>query len=316
MLRRVGAIVAVALLAALAVASFAYYQFQRTETKRLDDRLYVVLGGGGNSSILLSEAGALVVDTKFLRPGWRLASIVRSLTDKPVQVIINTHYHRDHTHGNPNYPIGTRVIAQRRTRAHLIALDKRFWEVEPAWSLLPQELVDDATELEWGDEKIRVSYLGRGHTDGDVVVHFTKRRLLQTGDLFVHGMYPRVDLKGGGSAREWLGTLDKILAIEGVDKYIPGHGELAERKDVERLRAYLGSLVEQVEKHAAAGKSLREIQGLVDLKAYDDFRGLLFFTSRSKNVASVYEEISGHPQPQPQPTPRPSPSTAEAEGMG
>ncbi len=293
MARRVGAIAAVVLLVVLALAGFAYYRFQHTETKRIDDRFYVVLGGGGNSSILLSDAGALVVDTKFLRPGWRLAAIVQSLSDKPVKVIINTHYHQDHTHGNPNYPIGTRVIAQRRTRAHLIALDKRFWEVEPAWSLLPQELVDDSTELEWGDERIRVSHLGRGHTDGDVVVHFTKRRLLQTGDLFVNGMYPRVDLKGGGSAREWLGTLDKILAIEGVDKYIPGHGEIAERQEVERFRAYLGSLVEQVEKLAAAGKSLREIQGLVDLKAYDDFRGLPFFTSRSKNVASVYEEITG-----------------------
>jgi len=293
MMRRLA--VAAAALAVLAVVAtaIAYYQFQRTEIQRLDERFHVMLGGGGNSSILMADDGVLLVDTKFLRPGWRLASTVQSLTGKPVKAIINTHYHRDHTHGNLNYPVGTKVIAQRRTREHLIRLDKRFWEVEPAWSLLPQELIDDASELDWGDEHLRVLYLGRGHTDGDVVVHFTKRRLLQTGDLFVNGLYPRIDLKGGGSARAWLDTLDKILAVDGVDRYIPGHGAVAQRTEVERFRSYLQSLVEQVDQLTAAGKSLAEIDDLVDLHDFDDLRGVPFLTSRSANIASVYEEITG-----------------------
>lgn len=288
--RRIMVVVAALAVGALGTAAFAYYQFQETHTERLDDHFYAVWGGGGNSTILLAEPGALVVDTKFLRPGWRLASTVQSLTDKPVKVIINTHYHRDHTHGNSNYEPGTQVIAQRRTRAHLIELDKRFWEVEPAWSLLPHDLVDDAKEIVWGDETIRILHLGRGHTDGDVVVHFVKRRLLQTGDLFVNGVYPRIDHKGGGSAREWIITLDRILALEGVERYIPGHGPMAERSHVERFRGYLQSLVEQVEASAKDGGSLKEVEARIDLSVYDDWRGIPFFTSRAKNIASVYEE--------------------------
>jgi len=271
----------------------AYYQYQRTETLRLDDRFHVVLGGGGNSSILTSDDGVLLVDTKFLRPGRRLAEIVAGLTDQPVRAIINTHYHRDHTHGNPNHPGAARVIAQRRTRAHLIQLDKRFWQVEPAWSALPEELVDESLELGWGDETVRVLHLGRGHTDGDVVVHFVRRRLLQTGDLFVHGVLPRVDLKGGGSAREWLATLDRLLAISDVDTYLPGHGGLATRTDVARFRSYLESLVRQVETQVANGKNLHEAQAAIDLHEYDDLRGLPFVTSKSSNIAAVFEEITG-----------------------
>lgn len=289
--RPIAVVLAVLVVGVLGVVGFAYFQFQRTNTERLDDSFYLVWGGGGNSTILLAEPGALVVDTKFLRPGWRLASTVQALAHKPVRVIINTHYHRDHTHGNSNYERGTQVIAQRRTRAHLIELDKRFWEVEPAWSLLPHELVDDAKEITWGDETIRILHLGRGHTDGDVVVHFVKRRLLQTGDLFVNGVYPRVDRKGGGSAREWLDTLDRILALEGVEQYIPGHGPMATREQVQRFRGYLQSLVEQVQALVKEGKSLNEIERRVDLHEYDDWRGIPFFTSRAKNIASVYEEF-------------------------
>ncbi len=289
--RRIAAVVATLVVGLLGATVFAYFKFQQTSTETIDEHFYAVWGGGGNSTILLAEAGALVVDTKFLRPGWRLASTVQALAHKPVKVIINTHYHRDHTHGNSNYERGTQVIAQRRTRAHLIEFDKRFWEVGPAWSLLPQDLVDEAKELAWGDETIRILYLGRGHTDGDVVVHFVKRRLLQTGDLFVNGVYPRIDRKGGGSVREWLATLDRILAIEDVERYIPGHGPMAEREQVERFRGYLQSLVDQVQALAKEGKSLQEVEARVDLSDYDDWRGIPFFTSRAKNIASVYEEL-------------------------
>ncbi|HXQ21962.1 MAG TPA: MBL fold metallo-hydrolase, partial [Candidatus Acidoferrales bacterium] len=221
-----------------------------------------------------------------------LARIIQSITDKPVKVIINTHYHSDHTHGNPNYPPGTDVIAQRRTRAHLLALDKSFWEVEPAWSLLPNDLLDDEKELRFGDETIRIIHPGRGHTDGDVVVYFTKRHILHTGDLFIHDMYPFIDLRAGGSGREWPATLDRVLAIDDVTQYIPGHGPLSTRADVVRFQSYLRSVDAQVEGMVRSGKSLADIKAAVDLHAYDDFRGMPFFTSRAKNVEWVYQELT------------------------
>jgi len=293
MLRRILLAIGVLVVAGLGFAGYQLYAYLRTEIVKIDERFYVVLGGGGNTAVLIGDDGVLLVDTKFLRPGRRLAAIVRGLTDKPVKVIINTHYHADHTHGNPHYPPGVDVIAQRHTRAHLLDLDKSFWEVEPAWSVLPNDLVDDAKELRFGDETIRIIHPGRGHTDGDVVVYFGKRRILHTGDLFVHDMYPFIDLRGGGSAREWPATLDRVLAIADAQQYIPGHGALSTRADVERFQSYLHSLVSQVETQVQAGKTLRELDALVDLHAFDDFQGTPFFTSRASNIAWVYEEITG-----------------------
>ncbi len=292
MLRRVLIAVGVVVLAAAGFVGYRFYRFRQTETVKIDDQFYVVLGGGGNTAVLIGDDGVLVVDTKLWRPGRRLPQIIASLTDKPVKVIINTHYHSDHTHGNPNYAHGTDVIAQRRTREHLINLDKDFWEVEPAWSMLPADLVDDEKQLQFGDETIRIIHPGRGHTDGDVVVYFTKRHILQTGDLFIHNMYPFIDRRAGGTGREWPATLDRVLGIGDVTQYIPGHGPLSNRDDVVRFQSYLRSLVSQVQEQVARGKSLAEMQALVDLRAYDDFRGLPFFTSRAKNVQWVYEELT------------------------
>jgi cyclase len=293
MARRILIALAAIILAAAGYVGFRFYRLMRTETVKIDDRFYVVLGGGGNTAVLIADDGVLVVDTKFWRAGRQLPGIIGALTDKPVKVIINTHYHADHTHGNPQYAPGTTVIAQRHTRAHLLALDKSFWEVEPAWSLLPAEMVDDEKQLQFGDETIRIIHPGRGHTDGDVVVYFAKRRIVAMGDLFVNGRYPRIDLRGGGSGREWPVTLDKVLAIGDVTQYIPGHGPLAERAAVVRFQGYLRSLVTQVEARAAQGRSLAEIQYAVDLHEYGDFENMPFSTSRDRNIEWVYKEVTG-----------------------
>lgn len=292
MLRRVLIAIGVVVVVAAGFFGSQFARFVTTETVKIDDRFYVVLGGGGNTAVLIGDDGVLVVDTKFMRAGRTFAALIRSLTDKPVKVIINTHYHSDHTHGNPNYAHGTDVIAQRRTRTHLLELDTSFWESEPAWSMMPADLIDDQREMQFGDESVRIIHPGRGHTDGDVVVYFGKRHILHTGDLFVHNMYPFIDLRGGGSGREWPATLDRVLGIGDVTQYIPGHGPVSTRDDVVRFQRYLQSLVSQVQDQVGQGRSLKDIQGAMHLDAFDDFRGLPFFTSRAKNVQWVYEELT------------------------
>jgi glyoxylase-like metal-dependent hydrolase (beta-lactamase superfamily II) len=295
MLRRVLIGLGLVVVVVLGFVGYQLYGLLRSETVKIDDHFYVVLGGGGNTAILIGDAGVLVVDPKFLLPGRKLAKTISSIADKPVQVIINTHYHSDHTHGNANYPPGTDIIAQRRTRAHLLQLDGDFWQMEPAWSALPNDLVDDEKQFQFGDETVRVIYPGRGHTDGDVVVYFTKHRILHTGDFFLHDLYPFIDLRGGGSVPQWVSSLDTVLALRDVQRYIPGHGPISTRADVERFQSYLRTLVSQVEERVGRGESLSAIQSGIDLRGYDDFRDIPFFTSRAKNVRWVYEEAAGPP---------------------
>jgi glyoxylase-like metal-dependent hydrolase (beta-lactamase superfamily II) len=275
----------------LGFVGYQLYRLLRSETVKIDDHFYVVLGGGGNTAVLIGDDGVLVIDPKFLYPGRKLAETITSITDKPVKVIINTHYHSDHTHGNANYPPGADIIAQRRARAHLLQLDGDFWQMEPAWSALPNDLVDDEKQFQFGDETVRVICPGRGHTDGDLVVYFTKHRILHTGDFFLHDLYPFMDQRGGGSVRQWVTSLDAVLALRDVQQYIPGHGPISARADVERFQSYLRTLVSQVEERVGRGESLSEIQSSIDLHGYDDFRDIPFFTSRVKNVRWVYEEV-------------------------
>jgi cyclase len=292
MTRRIFTGLAVAVVLAAAYAGAQVVRFMHIDTIKIDDHCYVMLGGGGNTAVLIADDGVLLVDSKFSAAGRRLPALIKSITDKPVKVIINTHYHADHTHGNPNYARGTDVIAHRRTRAHLIQLDKDFWEDDDAWDLLPHDLVDEERGLHFGDETIRIIHPGRGHTDGDVIVVFGARHIMHTGDLFLHDMYPFVDLEGGASVREWPDTLDRVLAIPDVAQYIPGHGSMATRADVQRFQAYLRSLLAQVQAQVAAGRSLAQVQAAVDLQAYDNFTGVPFFTSRARDIQWTYEELT------------------------
>ena len=100
MWRRILIAVGILVLGAAGYAGYRFYSFLQTEAVKIDDHFYVVLGGGGNTAVLIGDDGVLVVDSKFWRPGRRLPGIIASLTDKPVKVIINTHYHADHTGGN------------------------------------------------------------------------------------------------------------------------------------------------------------------------------------------------------------------------
>ncbi len=299
MLRRLFIGLGLTLAAVLAFAGYRFYRFLRIEPVKIDDRFYVVLGGGANSAVLIGDDGVLVVDPKFMSPGRSLAAFIRSVTDKPVTTIINTHYHSDHSHGNANYTPGIDVIAQRRTREHLLRLDGDFWQVEPAWSMLPNDPVDDEKQVAFGDETVRIIHPGRGHTDGDVIVYFSKRRVVHTGDFFLGGLYPFIDRRGGGTAREWVRSLDNVLELRDARQFIPGHGPISSRADVERFQNYLRTLVEQVDQQVRQGKALPDIEAGIDLHGYDDFRDLPFLTSRAKNVRWVYEELKGMDGPKP-----------------
>ncbi len=276
------------LLVGAAVVGILAWRQLRTETVRLDDRAFVVLGGGGNTLVLAADDGALVVDTKFSYPASQLKTQVDKLVGKPAKLVINTHYHFDHSHGNPLYA-GARFMAQTRTREHLLALDPGlFGPNAPGAAMLPTELVDDVRKLRFGDEEIEVRYLGRGHTDGDIVVFLRKRSLLHMGDLFTNGLYPIADVKGGGSMRDWVATIDRAIELQ-PKTIIPGHGPIATLDDLKAFRAYLGAVWQHALDGATAGKSCDDIAGSFDGTPWK-MAPIPGFSSQSKNLETACEE--------------------------
>lgn len=236
--------VAAGLVAVLAVAGLWLFSLVRSlEVEQLTDDVFVIRGMGGNVGVLRTGEGAVIVDTMtFPLQGERIRERAEELTGEPVAIVINTHYHSDHTHGNPAFAPGTRVVATKATLHHLKTLDADFWQGEAAENL-PNETIERAKQIKLGDKTIRVFYLGNGHTNGDLVAWFMEDRVVHLGDLFFHRHYPRIDVEAGGSAIEWGDTLDQVFALD-FDHVIPGHGATTNEAGLRQFQAFMRQLAE------------------------------------------------------------------------
>jgi glyoxylase-like metal-dependent hydrolase (beta-lactamase superfamily II) len=265
---------------------------------QLTDAVHVYSGVGGNVGVLVTPEGVAVVDTMtFVRQGEAIREKIRGLTAQPVVTVLNTHYHMDHTHGNPAFPLGTKVVSTTKTLEHLHELDADYWKDHPAKDLLPNETFDGPTkEITLGGKTIRSYYFGRGHTDGDMVVLFVEDRVVHTGDLFSNGYYPNIDLEAGGSVRQWAATLDKVLALP-FDHVIPGHGPTATRKSLERFREFMASLWTQTVAIRDRGGSVEDAIKLVKLEEFG--LGPLWFApnlNRGFVIRRAWEEADTLPR--------------------
>lgn len=266
--RAAGVVVGAAILVAGLGAVYVYDKVMAFDTEQVTDDVSAIYGFGGNVGVLRTEHGVVIVDTlTFVSQGRRIRDLAERIGGGPTQAVINTHYHVDHTHGNPAFAVGTKVVSTQRTRDYLLFFDAKYWEGDAAGTV-PNETFDERHELRIGGKTIRLHHLGRGHTGGDLVVLFVEDRVIHTGDLFFNRRYPNIDLEAGGSVREWIDTIDRILAID-FDRVIPGHGLVTDREGLEAFQRFLQDLWTQASDAAAAGKTLRETLETVDLQ-YDD----------------------------------------------
>jgi len=237
-----------ALLAALAV--YVFIQLRTLTVEQLTDDVYVIYGLGGNVGVLDTDKGTVIVDTMTMRyQGGRIRQEAERLTGKPVVMVINTHYHLDHTHGNPAFAAGTRVVATERTLHHLQATDAGYFSGAAA-ALLPNETFADKREVVLGNKTVLLFHTGRGHTDGDLVALFLEDGVLHAGDLFFNRLYPNIDLEAGGSVKEWVATLDRVRELP-FSQVIPGHGPISGRDGLLQFQGFMRQLAEIGQKAAA-----------------------------------------------------------------
>jgi len=287
----------VLLVVAAGGAIYGYQQVATIRSERISDNVSVLFGLGGNVGVLRTERGSVIVDTMTFRmQGERIREEAERLTGREVGVLVNTHYHRDHTHGNPGFPAGTRIVATKRTRELLDAFDADYWKGEAAGTL-PNETFDTSYEIALGNKTVRASYLGRGHTSGDLVTLFVEDRVLHLGDLLFNKRYPNIDLEAGGSIEQWIGTLDRVLAMDGYDKVIPGHGAVTDREGVRQFQSFLKELWEQTSAAVRENKGLDETLRSVKLTQDAGYETiavpLLLRLDRNFVVTRAWQEATG-----------------------
>jgi glyoxylase-like metal-dependent hydrolase (beta-lactamase superfamily II) len=199
--------------------------------------------------------GVIVVDDKFAQDAPEIVAKIKSVTDKPIRYVLNTHQHGDHTGGNEAMmAANAEIIIQKNARANMVT------GKQPG---LPRITFSDESQVFLGGKEVDAQYLGRGHTNGDAVVYFPSERVLHMGDLFVSSGAPFCDTANGGSIKEWEGTLRKALQYD-VDIVIPGHGAVARKADLVKWVQTMAAVREHVRK-ACAGVSPAEAAKRLDL---------------------------------------------------
>lgn len=209
------------------------------------DGIYMLQGSGGNIGVSIGDDGAFIVDDQFAPLTDKIVSAIAELTDRPVEFVVNTHFHYDHTDGNENFGrAGAYIVAQdnarRRMEATQVLASGRVQEPYDVVGL-PTITFFDAMRFYFNGNTVDLLNTGDGHTDGDVQVYFRDSNIMHTGDMFVRYGLPFIDQANGGTLD---GMIDALWKIDGVIDddtiLIPGHGQLSSRAD---LRAFRDMLV-------------------------------------------------------------------------
>ena len=247
--------------------------------ERVKGELYMISGEGGNVAVYVTSEGVLLVDDMFDRNHADILDQVKSVTDKPIKYVVNTHQHDDHAGGDLKMLPIAEVIAHRNVRANLSDIKQPYYEDTPGTPIgLPRITFSDELSVHLGGKEIRAKYFGRGHTSGDAVIYFPDLRVIHTGDLFLGraagrgaaaaqtrppGVNIYVDYAQGGSFLEWTKTLDGALRLD-FDTVIPGHGPVSTKDDVAKFRADLETMRNRVAGLVKEGKSKADIVNVLE----------------------------------------------------
>jgi glyoxylase-like metal-dependent hydrolase (beta-lactamase superfamily II) len=223
--------------------------------EKVTPNLYVIVGDGGNVAVLPTSEGVILVDDKFAADGPQILAKVKTVTDKPVRYVLNTHQHGDHTGGNEAFlAANAEIVIQKNARANMVA---------GKMPGVPRITFNDEAQVFLGGKEVDAKYLGRGHTNGDAMIYFPSEKVLHTGDLLVQGA-PFCDTSAGGSIKDWDATLQKALAWD-FDTVIPGHGPVMKRADLIKFIATVGTIRDRVKKACSTGPA-EDAVSRVDLK--------------------------------------------------
>ncbi len=241
------------------------------EVEKIKDNLYVMKGGGGNSAVFIASDGVTVVDTK--NPGWGapLLEKIKSVTDKPVVRIINTHTHGDHVSGNVDFPATIDVLVQENTKANMELMRPVTGLAAPPAGPnifqrnngkgLAKRTFKDTMSIGQGADRIDLHYFGRAHTNGDAWVVFPALRVMHAGDAFHTRDLPIMDKNNGGSGVEYAATLANAAAkATNIDQIINGHNATTTTiADLKTQSEFIAEFVKFAQDAKKAGKTVDDV---------------------------------------------------------
>jgi glyoxylase-like metal-dependent hydrolase (beta-lactamase superfamily II) len=249
---------------------------EATKIEKVKDNLYIITGSsdlkafsGGNTAVFIMETGVALVDTKL--PGWgpTLLQHIKSVTNKPVTTIINTHSHGDHTGSNEFFPATVDSVVHENAKTSMGNMEE--FRGNKA-KFLPRRTFKEKLTIGKDKDQVDLYYFGRGHTNGDTLVVFPALRTLHAGDLFAQKMLPLVDAMNGGSIVAYSQTLAKAVAgIPNIDTVIPGHRPPGTWNDLKEYASFTEDFVNFARNAVNAKKTVE--QAAAEYKVPARFKG-------------------------------------------
>jgi cyclase len=266
-----------------------------TKIEKVKENLYIITGSapaprdafsGGNTAVFITDTGVVVVDTKLAGWGQVILDRIKSVTNKPVTMIINTHTHGDHTGSNEFFGTSVETVVQENTKANMERMDA--FKGDKA-KFLPKKTYKDRMTVLSGKDAIDLYHFGAGHTNGDSFVVFRALRTMHAGDMFPWKDAPFIDRSNGGSGVEWPKSIDKVLRnVKNVDTVIGGHQPVASWQDLQTYQRYTADLLAQSEAALKSGKSVDDAVASMNFSKYPGFE-----TMRLKAaVQAIYDELN------------------------
>ena len=265
--------------------------------EKVKDNLYLIQGQGGNTAVYVAQTGVVVVDTKLANNGQAILDQIKTVTDKPITHIINTHTHGDHTGSNQFFPASVEVIVQENTKGYMEKMPV-FQEAANKNGLPDRTFKDKMTVLK-GKDEIDLYYFGAAHTGGDAWVVFKNLRVMHAGDAFANKGFPLIDRNNGGSGVAYPDTIQKaVKGVKNVDTIINGHSTTTMKwQDLVEWGEFNRFFLTYTQQSLKAGKSAEE--AMKEFKVPDGkFQGYTVTPGGGRggpagNVGIIYEELKG-----------------------
>jgi len=273
------------------------------------------VGEGGNITLQAGDQGVLLVDTMYAPLSDKVFAAIRTISDKPITYILNTHGHPDHIGGNANLAMMGSNIAGGNTidlfagtgeQAKIVAHENVVTNILAQDNPIPIEGWPTDTyytakkDLFFNGEAIMIIHQPNAHTDGDSLIFFRRSDVISTGDIFTTTGYPFIDAANGGTLQGILNALNNVLDMavpadrqENGTMIIPGHGRLTDEADVLDYRDMLTIIRDRIAYRVDQGDSLSQVKATEPTFDYDVRYGAdSGFWTTEQFVEAIYNELS------------------------
>jgi glyoxylase-like metal-dependent hydrolase (beta-lactamase superfamily II) len=277
--------------ALLAASTSAQRDFSDVQVKAtpVAGAVHMLEGAGGNVGVSVGEDGILLVDDQLAPLADKIRAALAEIGKGKIAFVLNTHYHGDHTGGNASFGREATILAHGNVRKRLAAPSADA-PARPK-EALPVITFEESLSVHFNGEEIRAIHLPHGHTDGDLVVLFTRSNVAHLGDQFFNGRFPYVDRDAGGTVRGYVANVATLLDRLPPDvRIIPGHGALATLEDLRRFHGMLVATVNRVVDAVRAGQTLEQMKADKILAPWDEWSSSFITTERW--LETVHRELT------------------------